>query len=633
MTKKELGQRIKIKYPEYNNLDDEILADKIIAKYPVYGDQITQDKGAVSKMVSGIKSKITGRVEDVKEAVTGITPQKLATPAGQARIGLRVAGAGAGAINDIILEGIKAIVPDKFEEKVKTGIQSVAETDTGRYIATNLMNWAEKNPEAAKDLENALDISAFLPSMKAAQVGARAATTAAKTTAREAGAIAGKGLQVAGTIGEKGGKSLVSAALPPTEQAGRVLAYKAKTPLISRFKQAMVGAEKAPVTPADVAIKYDLATLSRSGIGIKAKRTANQLFENQVKPVLNGIKDKVSVKKWIDSAYKEVNTLADETIKKEYKNALDSISKDYGKLTTISVKRLDEIKSSLASRVPSKAYRGQDISGSINNVRKILADKARIIVREKLPENVKSIYDDYGSLLSLTKMGEKALKSGINTNMIGLAGEGMRMLTTPIATLSGTAVSKIGTAARKLGTKLLPKGKGEILKTTSLKSAKKQLDPLIQEAKKYKSADEFIKAQGTFVYRGGDTALDTSRGSGRGISVSDKETAGLFIPPKGGVVDEAILPKTAKILKESDIPKNLQDAYIKKAKVLADPNNFSKKLQQSVIDKQQAIIDYARKNDFDAVEFPFEKEIRVIKPDVLKTKSQLIDIWKKANKK
>ena len=159
-----------------------------------------------------------------------------------------------------------------------------------------------------------------------------------------------------------------------------------------------------------------------------------------------------------------------------------------------------------------------------------------------------------------------------------------------------------------------------------------KLDEISQEARKYKSAEEFVKAQGQSVFRGGDTAIDTSRGGGRGISVSDKETAGLFTPPKGGVVDEAILPKTAKILKEGDIPKNLQDAYIKEAEVLADPNNFSSTLQKSVIEKQQAIIDYARKNGFDAVEFPFEKEIRVIKPNILKTKSQLTDIWNKANK-
>lgn len=158
-------------------------------------------------------------------------------------------------------------------------------------------------------------------------------------------------------------------------------------------------------------------------------------------------------------------------------------------------------------------------------------------------------------------------------------------------------------------------------------------DPVFTEARKYKSAEEFVKAQGTPVYRGGDTAIDTSRGSGRGISVSGRETAELFTPPKGGIVDEAILPKTVKVLKEGDIPKNLQDAYIKEAEILADPNNFSSALQKSVIEKQQAIVEYARKNGFDAVEFPFEKEIRVVKPDILKTKSQLTDIWNKANGK
>lgn len=155
--------------------------------------------------------------------------------------------------------------------------------------------------------------------------------------------------------------------------------------------------------------------------------------------------------------------------------------------------------------------------------------------------------------------------------------------------------------------------------------------PLLQEARKFRTADEFVKAQGDTVYRGGDTTIDTTKGSGKGISVSDKQTADLFKAPEGGVVSEAVLPKSSKILREADIPKNLQDAYINEAKVLADPNNFSSRLQKSVIDKQQAIIDYARKNGFDAVEFPFEKEIRIVKSDVLKTKSQLTDIWKEAN--
>lgn len=41
MTKEELGQSIKQKYPQYNTISDTELADKMIAKYPVYQKQIT----------------------------------------------------------------------------------------------------------------------------------------------------------------------------------------------------------------------------------------------------------------------------------------------------------------------------------------------------------------------------------------------------------------------------------------------------------------------------------------------------------------------------------------------------------------------------------------------------------------
>jgi len=142
------------------------------------------------------------------------------------------------------------------------------------------------------------------------------------------------------------------------------------------------------------------------------------------------------------------------------------------------------------------------------------------------------------------------------------------------------------------------------------------------------SFDEWVKGQGTPVFRGGDTAIDITRGSSRGISVSiDKGIAETFTPPKGGIVDEAFISPTAKILKESNIPKELQSTYLAEAKRLADPNNFSTALQKSVIEKQQAIIDYAKKNGFDGVEFPFENEIRIINNKALKTRSQLKAEW------
>lgn len=128
---------------------------------------------------------------------------------------------------------------------------------------------------------------------------------------------------------------------------------------------------------------------------------------------------------------------------------------------------------------------------------------------------------------------------------------------------------------------------------------------------------------GTRVYRGGDAPIDVARGGNRGISVAtDRSVAETFVDPDNPVVGEAILPEGTKILKEADIPQAMQTEYIGMAKKLANlplraSDRVFSQLQKAVIEKQQTIIDYARANDFDAVEFPFEQEIRVIKPNVL----------------
>ncbi|MDP8219185.1 MAG: hypothetical protein P9M03_10735 [Candidatus Theseobacter exili] len=163
-----------------------------------------------------------------------------------------------------------------------------------------------------------------------------------------------------------------------------------------------------------------------------------------------------------------------------------------------------------------------------------------------------------------------------------------------------------------------------------VKAIPTELQPLAKEARKFKSVEEFVEAQ-TKVFRGGDTGIDATRGAGRGTSVSTKEVAEKFVAPGKGVVGDAFIPSNAKILKDSQIPKNLKTAYLSEAEKLAKPLDLSdaqfKGLRKSVLSKQQEIVEYARKNNFDGVEFLFEKEIRIIKPNVLKTKSQLTDFY------
>lgn len=448
----------------------------------------TEEKpGTFSRIISQSATAIKERGQEVKEAFTKSKEGKISPIQGAGRIvGSTIAGAGDILFN-VIKEGVRAISPQAVEG-VKKGFEKVGETEIVQNISSIYNNWASKNPEAAKDLNAVLNIASVLPAQRAAMLGGKA-TVKGTTKGIEKGLkSAGTGLKVLGTSGEKAGKTLVSAAFPPKEVAGRVLSYKAKTPLSSRFKQAMEGVERAPITPADVVIKYNLPTASRSGIGIKAKRVADNLFENQVKPVLKGIKEKVSKKEVFDGIQKTINKEVDISRRKALQTAFDALSYDYKKVSGWSVKTLDDIKSGLTRRLPSKVWKGQDIAGDMNNIRKMFSDEARKSIRKRLPQNVINIYDDYGALKEVSKMGEKALQTGLNQGMIGLAGEALRITTVPVAAALGTGISKAGTALRKLGTKLntkkvnlknikpgltikdvtkpLPKGKGEILKTT-----------------------------------------------------------------------------------------------------------------------------------------------------------------------
>ncbi len=60
MNLQELGQSIKVKYPQYQNVDDVELANKIIAKYPVYKNQITEETENKGGFLKGVGDVIVG---------------------------------------------------------------------------------------------------------------------------------------------------------------------------------------------------------------------------------------------------------------------------------------------------------------------------------------------------------------------------------------------------------------------------------------------------------------------------------------------------------------------------------------------------------------------------------------------
>ncbi len=187
--------------------------------------------------------------------------------------------------------------------------------------------------------------------------------------------------------------------------------------------------------------------------------------------------------------------------------------------------------------------------------------------------------------------------------------------------------------------------------------ATKTIDPLISEASKYKGADEFVKAQGTPVYHGTNVdfdAIDLSKSKrsmfGKSFSVTDNPEVTKYYGEK---TKDYIIAKDAKIynsnsseIKQRDFAranelykeKYGKDLPISKAR---SQMNYKKEVSPSrvfwtsenpeIVRAKELLGEEIKGKGFDIV-----KEgdtYAVLNLDVLKTKSQLTDIWKKAQNK
>lgn len=171
------------------------------------------------------------------------------------------------------------------------------------------------------------------------------------------------------------------------------------------------------------------------------------------------------------------------------------------------------------------------------------------------------------------------------------------------------------------------KGKGirGMVNPSELLPKKKVADSLEQEAKKYKSAEEFVKAQPT-IYRGGTS-------DGKYFSTHESIAAD-FAKNRGGSVSEHAISPEAKVVNYDDIPtaqyKGINDYNMERYGSGKDLLSFQNGKLEADYTKAEK---WAKQNGYDAVKFPTEGEIRVINDKAIVPKSQLTDIWNKANKK
>ena len=178
------------------------------------------------------------------------------------------------------------------------------------------------------------------------------------------------------------------------------------------------------------------------------------------------------------------------------------------------------------------------------------------------------------------------------------------------------------------------------LKAKAVEMGKKKItDPvsdLLSEAKKYKTAEEFVSGYKK-LYRGSkedfipEKININERDPGTSFSTSDSTAK--FFAGKHGMVREYYIPKDANVIDIIDVPKKNGGLGGNKDLAELTPSQLREYPEASA--NIEAAARWARENGYDGMfsKLSGENELRIFKDGLIKTKSQLTDIWNQANKK
>lgn len=282
----------------------------------------------------------------------------------------------------------------------------------------------------------------------------------AAKTGLEFGALEAIGGPLASGLGKliKGaGKGLAKAVIPKSsEEAGRLLRFRAENPLLSRIKSALLGQKTPiaePITSAETAFQKGIMG-PESMVGVQAKRESKNLWENVISPKLKASKAQVDMPKFFDDVEKQiVKENPEPTRQKDLLEALQSMREDYAGTSKATTEQIQQFKEGWAKFIPDKTYRGKPIAGPFRDVQNTAAGKAREFLYKELGPEGKQAYIDYGNLKSLEELGQKAIQEG--TVPVGgtatLLNHLLQKVAVPVGTIGGQTIYKVGEGIELIG--------------------------------------------------------------------------------------------------------------------------------------------------------------------------------------
>src|SRR3990167_1629032 len=418
----------------------------------------TSGDGFLSRTKSALGKRVESAATEQQRAIEGeISP---------ARATLRTIGEGAGGVFDVGAEALKTIGLDKAIQKLSetTPIQKAGEIISP--ITQKAMEWAERNPEAAKDLGAVFNIVSLAPIGTGAKLGAEQAISGGLKTTAKAAELASGAVSKTGQIAEKTGQGIFRSAIRPTaKEAEKILNYEAGIKL---------GKEMTPpILRADTALQKGIAGTEKQ-IAVKSKVEGSELWTKKIEPALKESKEKITKDELFSKARERVAKEIEPTRKTSLKNALDALEEDYKDFVDSELLDAQRIKSSLDKFTPTKMFRGQDVASELKTLKKGVADAIRGKIYTSLKDkNIKRDYIDYGNLKELEKIGVKAITEGGRLGGFGTFWTTIYdAATTPIKTVGGKILYRVGNKLEFVGEKGI-KTFADYLRSINVKAKRK----------------------------------------------------------------------------------------------------------------------------------------------------------------
>jgi DNA-binding transcriptional regulator YhcF (GntR family) len=649
-------------------------ADNYVGKYDYLkkqsmGQETIEDIRQTGSNLKETFNRTKGKIQGIADAEVRGEQGKLRS-FGQA-FGT-VAGGVSRGIGDVLMGAIKSVLPQAGEDAVKKGIEVIIQESApiltqldkalGRPVGSTIEAYKNLPEKSKRDVDSLLGISAFALDVASAGVAKKAGKKAidtgvditkkvAQETAKQGKKLVTKGDELLGQAKSKI-PEIISPSPKPLEAVGQVLQGKTKdikaglqsianldTSKVKTFKdlenvitdkiKELAGKVDVDLS-ADKTVKKlkDLKVVTKTASGAKVvsqpvKRALDQLLElyNKIGDDLQlaELKEFISKAKKTGLTSKEINDLARKYGQEFGEKAFSKLGEP---LTSVNAKLFENTRKSLKDIARNTikgdvAKQADELMSKLYNTKNLISKNVEAVAKLRQKIRDRGLFEKVG--YSLAKYADVLSGGTIRGIMGGLLPRGVgyktlnaldleKHLKKNLEVIQKAIKSKSDDEINRILSKLddsIPKGKGEILKSKPLKS-KTPTNPLIQEAKKYKSAEEFVEAQ---VKK--DYVLEV-----RKTTVNDIAKVGTY--------GEAGSAKTSARRKLASDITNKEIEIAQRDQKLFDTNK-NKTIEQL----QNEITETKKWADENNTSYP--RSIQV-KEEIIKTKSQLTDIWNKAQK-